>query len=123
MAMRDSSTKILNKLADLARERGLTPISSGLAHQINANTWYLRFMLKLRPEDYLFADVSHWVRLVDPNASYVAAYFKFDCIDSAPAIFPEPYYKEPAADTRRLFHHVEEKARDIFATLLANLMA
>jgi predicted RNase H-like HicB family nuclease len=121
-AMRDASDGLLKRLTAMAQQRGLTPLSTNIVQQVDPNTFYFRFGLKLRVEDHLFAQVSHWVRLVGSNLSHVEACFDFVSVEPVPSAFPEPYYQRPAADQRRTIEEVGQKADEIFATLLGNLL-
>jgi serine/threonine protein kinase len=121
MAMRDASTQLLKELTELAKKRNLHGLSTGMAHQLDANTWYIRFLLKMSPEGDIYADVCHWIRLVDPDSSYIEACFSFDLVNPAPQGSVAPYYREPAADISRLSRQVDEKAKSLFAELLTEL--
>jgi hypothetical protein len=118
-SMMGASRALLDRLCELTTERQL---SWGRANPYmpDSNSVSFKYTLQLEHADYLPVTVGHYVRLLEPNGSYVEASFRFSD-EPIPLTFPEPYYRGPAADTWRLEKEVIGKAEHIFATALRKL--
>jgi len=119
-AMMQASQSLVERLMELARNRNLSPGIAGPRME-SSNSAVFDYTLRLAHGGFLSAAVIHYIRLVEPNCSRVEAAFRFSH-EPIPLDFAAPYYRGPAADTRRLKKEVTGKADHIFAIALENLV-
>jgi serine/threonine protein kinase len=119
-ATMEISNSLLKKLHTMAKDRSLSPLSSGMSYRTEIGIVYFYFALKFADGEPLSSDVCHWIRTTGENESYVEASFGFTN-DPRPHTFPSAYYRDSISDITRLRSAVESKANEIFAELLQRL--